>query len=188
MDLGRERRRWQPSPARVLASRVRRPSRAVRARQPVAPDQPLHRRERPRSPLHKLGSGQWEKAKRKAAEQVRDSAAELLSIYARRAARQGLAFRFHAARLRRSLPTISALKKPPTKPPPSTPSYPRHDQPAPHEPAGLRRRGFWQNRSGLARRLCRRNGRASRWRFWRPPRCWPSSITKRWSIALPSGR
>lgn len=46
------------------------------------------------APLHKLGSGQWEKAKRKAAEQVRDSAAELLNLYARRAARQGHAFRF----------------------------------------------------------------------------------------------
>jgi transcription-repair coupling factor (superfamily II helicase) len=49
------------------------------------------------APLHKLGSGQWEKAKRKAAEQVRDSAAELLNIYARRAARQGHAFRYSAA-------------------------------------------------------------------------------------------
>lgn len=48
------------------------------------------------APLHKLGSGQWEKAKRKAAEQVRDAAAELLNIYARRAARQGHAFRFSA--------------------------------------------------------------------------------------------
>lgn len=46
------------------------------------------------APLHKLGSGQWEKAKRKAAEQVRDSAAELLNIYARRAAREGHAFRY----------------------------------------------------------------------------------------------
>jgi transcription-repair coupling factor (superfamily II helicase) len=46
------------------------------------------------APLHKLGSGQWEKAKRKAAEQVRDTAAELLNIYARRAAREGHAFRF----------------------------------------------------------------------------------------------
>ncbi|MBS0391327.1 MAG: transcription-repair coupling factor [Proteobacteria bacterium] len=46
------------------------------------------------APLHKLGSGQWEKAKRKAAEQVRDAAAELLNIYARRAARQGHAFRY----------------------------------------------------------------------------------------------
>jgi transcription-repair coupling factor (superfamily II helicase) len=48
------------------------------------------------APLHKLGSGQWEKAKRKAAEQVRDSAAELLNLYARRAARQGHSFRFSA--------------------------------------------------------------------------------------------
>jgi transcription-repair coupling factor (superfamily II helicase) len=49
------------------------------------------------APLHRLGSGQWEKARRKAAEQVRDAAAELLNIYARRAAREGFAFRLHAA-------------------------------------------------------------------------------------------
>ncbi len=46
------------------------------------------------APWHKLGSGQWDKAKRKAAEQVRDSAAELLNIYARRAAREGHPFRY----------------------------------------------------------------------------------------------
>ncbi len=46
------------------------------------------------APLHKLGSAQWEKAKRKAAEQVRDTAAELLNLYARRAAREGFAHRF----------------------------------------------------------------------------------------------
>jgi len=45
------------------------------------------------APLHKLGSETWQKAKRKAAEQVRDVAAELLDIYARRAARQGYAFK-----------------------------------------------------------------------------------------------
>jgi transcription-repair coupling factor (superfamily II helicase) len=44
------------------------------------------------APLHQLGSGQWEKAKRKAAGQVRDTAAELLSLYAQRAARVGHAF------------------------------------------------------------------------------------------------
>ncbi len=44
------------------------------------------------APLHRLGSGQWEKLKRRAAEKVRDVAAELLDIYARRAARQGFAF------------------------------------------------------------------------------------------------
>ncbi|MBB4841947.1 transcription-repair coupling factor (superfamily II helicase) [Paucibacter oligotrophus] len=46
------------------------------------------------APLHRLGSGQWEKARRKAAEQVRDTAAELLNLYARRAAREGHAFRY----------------------------------------------------------------------------------------------
>ncbi|MFO1318873.1 MAG: transcription-repair coupling factor [Burkholderiales bacterium] len=43
--------------------------------------------------LHKLGSGDWQKARRKAAKQVRDTAAELLHLYAQRAARQGYAFK-----------------------------------------------------------------------------------------------
>ena len=45
------------------------------------------------APLHQLGSGQWDKARRKAAKQVRDTAAELLELYARRAARQGFSFK-----------------------------------------------------------------------------------------------
>ena len=44
------------------------------------------------APLHALGSGQWDKAKRKAAQQIRDTAAELLNLYARRALREGFAF------------------------------------------------------------------------------------------------
>jgi transcription-repair coupling factor (superfamily II helicase) len=48
------------------------------------------------APLHMLGSGQWEKAKKKAAQQIRDTAAELLNLYARRAARQGHAFEYSA--------------------------------------------------------------------------------------------
>jgi len=44
------------------------------------------------APLHRLGGDQWEKLKRRAAEKVRDVAAELLDIYARREARQGFAF------------------------------------------------------------------------------------------------
>jgi transcription-repair coupling factor (superfamily II helicase) len=44
------------------------------------------------APLHKLGSGQWDKAKRKAMQQVRDTAAELLNLYAQRATRKGHAF------------------------------------------------------------------------------------------------
>src|SRR6202011_126201 len=41
------------------------------------------------APLHKLGGEQWQKARRKAAQRIRDVAAELLDLYSRRAARQG---------------------------------------------------------------------------------------------------
>ncbi|MGD9153762.1 MAG: transcription-repair coupling factor [Gammaproteobacteria bacterium] len=41
------------------------------------------------APLHKLGGKTWEKAKRKAQKRIRDVAAELLEIYARRAAQTG---------------------------------------------------------------------------------------------------
>jgi len=44
------------------------------------------------APLHRLGSDQWERARRKAAERARDVAAELLDIYARREAHKGFAF------------------------------------------------------------------------------------------------
>ena len=44
------------------------------------------------APLHRLGGEQWQKARRRAAEKVRDVAAELLDLHARRAARQGHAF------------------------------------------------------------------------------------------------
>ncbi|MSR13008.1 MAG: transcription-repair coupling factor [Gammaproteobacteria bacterium] len=46
------------------------------------------------APLHKLGSGQWDKARRRAAEKIRDVAAELLEIHAKRASRIGHAFGF----------------------------------------------------------------------------------------------
>lgn len=45
------------------------------------------------APLHRLGSEAWSKARQKAAEKVRDVAAELLDIYAQRAAKPGFAFR-----------------------------------------------------------------------------------------------
>ncbi|MCP4301791.1 MAG: transcription-repair coupling factor [Gammaproteobacteria bacterium] len=44
------------------------------------------------APLHRLGSDQWEKAKRRAIKRIRDVAAELLDVYARRAARPGFSF------------------------------------------------------------------------------------------------
>ena len=45
------------------------------------------------APLHRLGSDQWAKARQRAIKKIRDIAAELLDVYARRAARPG--FRFH---------------------------------------------------------------------------------------------
>jgi transcription-repair coupling factor (superfamily II helicase) len=44
------------------------------------------------APLHKLGGDQWSKAKKKAIERIRDVAAELLEIYAKRAIKQGHSF------------------------------------------------------------------------------------------------
>ncbi|MHB1093074.1 transcription-repair coupling factor [Thiobacillus sp.] len=46
------------------------------------------------APLHKLGTDQWEKARRRAMQAARDTAAELLNLYALRAAREGHAFQF----------------------------------------------------------------------------------------------
>ncbi len=49
--------------------------------------------DREHAPLHHLGKGEWEKAKRKASEQVRDTAAELLQLYALREQRPGMVFK-----------------------------------------------------------------------------------------------
>jgi transcription-repair coupling factor (superfamily II helicase) len=48
------------------------------------------------APLHKLGTAAWDKAKRRAMQQVRDTAAELLNLYAQRATRKGHAFKLSA--------------------------------------------------------------------------------------------
>lgn len=44
------------------------------------------------APLHRLGTEQWQRAKRKAVEELKDVAAELLELYAKRAAHQGFAY------------------------------------------------------------------------------------------------
>ncbi|MDO5531537.1 transcription-repair coupling factor [Sutterella sp.] len=49
------------------------------------------------APLHALGRGDWEKARRKAAEEVRDTAADLLNLYALRRTREGLKFKLSPA-------------------------------------------------------------------------------------------
>jgi transcription-repair coupling factor (superfamily II helicase) len=49
------------------------------------------------APLHRLGSDQWAKARQRAIRKIRDVAAELLDVYARRAARPGHRFRWPEA-------------------------------------------------------------------------------------------
>ena len=49
------------------------------------------------APLHRLGSDQWAKARQRAIRKIRDVAAELLDVYARRAARPGHRFRWSEA-------------------------------------------------------------------------------------------
>jgi transcription-repair coupling factor (superfamily II helicase) len=47
------------------------------------------------APLHKLGSDQWDKAKKKALKQIHDTAADLLNIYSQRSIKKGYAFRIN---------------------------------------------------------------------------------------------
>jgi transcription-repair coupling factor (superfamily II helicase) len=70
------------------------------------------------APLHSLGGEQWEKAKKKAAEKVRDVAAELLEIQAKR--QRAPASRWTStARCTSPSPAPSRSRKPPTSMPPS---------------------------------------------------------------------
>ena len=129
------------------------------------------------APLHKLGSGQWDKARRKAAEQVRDTAAELLNLYARRAAREGHAFRFQPHDYEAFAASFGFEETP--------------DQhaaihaviqdmivAAADGPPRLRRRRLRQDRGRAARRVRRRAPAASRSRSSRRRRCSPSSTTR----------
>jgi transcription-repair coupling factor (superfamily II helicase) len=111
------------------------------------------------APLHKLGSGQWEKAKRKAAEQVRDSAAELLNIYARRAAREGHAFRYSTSTTTSTFANDFGFEETADQNAAIHAVIQDMISPRAHGPPGLRRRGFWQDRGRPARRLCGRHRR-----------------------------
>ncbi len=110
------------------------------------------------APLHSLGSGQWEKAKRKAAQQIRDTAAELLNLYARRALREGHAFALEPQRLcevRREL----RLRRNAGPGRSDRCRDRRHDERQTDGSPRVRRRRLRQDRSGLARGIHRGDGR-----------------------------
>ncbi|QDJ13110.1 transcription-repair coupling factor [Mergibacter septicus] len=58
------------------------------------------------APIHKLGSDSWAKTRQKAAEKIRDVAAELLDVYARREARAGFAFQYDKEEFRQFCATF----------------------------------------------------------------------------------
>ena len=137
------------------------------------------------APLHKLGSETWQKAKRKAAEQVRDVAAELLDIYARRAARQGYAFRTRRSTTKPS-PPGSPSRKRRTSRPPSTRCARTCCRPA-DGPSCVAMSASARPKSPCAPPLLPCTA-ASRWRCWCPPPCSPSSTTTASATASPTGR
>ena len=155
----------------------------LRAGRQPAPDRPYTGADDALAPLHRLGSETWQKARRKAAEQVRDVAAELLDIYARRAAREGFAFMIRRPTTRPSRPASRSRRRRTSKAP-SRRWSPTCSRPGPWT--------AWQATSASARRSgdargVRRRIVASRWRCWCPPPS-PSSTTTASATASPTGR
>lgn len=138
------------------------------------------------APLHRLGSETWQKAKRKAAEQVRDVAAELLDIYARRAAREGFAFRIRRPTTRPSRPASRSRRRRTSKAPS------RRWSPICSRPGQWTAWSAATSASARPKWRCARRSSpciaASRWRCWCPPPCSPSSTTTASATASPTGR
>ena len=106
------------------------------------------------APLHKLGNERWSQAKQKALEKIRDTAAELLDIYARREAREG--FRFSAPDEAYSAFCAGfPFEETPDQQAAIDAVIRGHDRRPPHGPAGVWRCRLRQNRGGHARGLPR---------------------------------
>jgi transcription-repair coupling factor (superfamily II helicase) len=138
------------------------------------------------APLHRLGSGQWEKAKRRAAEQVRDTAAELLNIYARRAAREGHPFRYSPQDYETFAQDFGFEET-------ADQNAAIHAviqdmiSPRPMDRLVCGDVGFGKTEVALRAAFVAVTG-GRQVAFWHPPPCWPNSITRRWWTASPSGQ
>jgi transcription-repair coupling factor (superfamily II helicase) len=107
---------------------------------------------------------------------VRDTAAELLNLYARRAAREGHAHRFSAHDYE-AFATSFGFEETADQRAAIHAVIQDMVSPQADGPPGVRRRGLRQDRGGLRAAFVAVMA-ASRWRSWRPPRCWPSSTTR----------
>ncbi len=130
------------------------------------------------APWHRLGTEQWARARRRAAERVRDVAAELLDLYSRRAARVGrpLAFDENAYRAFEAAFPFEETDRPARG---DRGRARRHAVGPADGPRGLRRRRLRQDRGRAARRVRRRHraGARSRCSCRRP--CSRSSMPRR---------
>ena len=128
------------------------------------------------APLHKLGGDQWTKARARAAAKIRDAAAELLDVYARRAAREGHAFPVDDQQVRvfesgfpfeETVDQLSAIQ--------AVIEDLRSGKPMDRVVCGDV--GFGKTEVALRAAFspCRA---ASRWRCWCRPRCWRSSTSE----------
>ena len=128
------------------------------------------------APLHRLGSQQWEKARRKAAKQVRDVAAELLDLYSRRLAREGFAFPLDE-KLYAEFASGFPFEE--------TPDQQQAIDAVISDLASDKPMDRW---SAVTWVLAKPRSRcaphsslyrpAARWPCWSPPPCWPSSIIR----------
>ena len=124
-------------------------------------------------PLARLGSGSWLKVKGKARKAIRAMAAELIELYAGRAARPGYAFPPDSP-LQRALEDSFLWSETPDQLTAIDDTKRDMETARAHGPPGLRRRGLRQDRGGHPRRLQGRRRRASRWPCSAPPPCWPT--------------
>ncbi len=139
------------------------------------------------APLHKLGSGQWDKAKpqgRRAGARHRRRAAQPLRP-PRRA--RGHAFRFSPHDYEAFAASFGFEETPDQK---AAIHAVIQDMISPQAdgPPGVRRRRLRQDRGGAARRVRRGQRRQAGRASSRPPRCWPSSTSRPSPTASASGR
>ena len=134
---------WSSSTRAATSSRCRSrastASRSTRARKGRAPV------------VDKLGSGTWEKIKRRVKKAMRDMAAELLKLYAERKARPGHAFTGREPLAARVRGDASSTRRRPTRRRPSPTSCSDMSDDVAHGPPHLRRRGLRQDRGRHAR-------------------------------------
>ena len=109
------------------------------------------------APLHKLGTDQWAKARKRAADKIRDVAAELLDLYAQRQAKRGPALP------QRELEYQAFASSFPFEETADQAEAIRQvlqdlDEREAHGSRGVRRRGLRQDRGGDARGVHRRAG------------------------------